>query len=286
MPRFGLISDLHHEHEQLPRLNTEGLDALLVLGDVLTGGGDRNALDVLASMPIACPIVFVPGNHEFEFLPISEAVDQLRARATLYSDIHVLYNSSIVMAGVEFIGTTLWSAMDFSRSPPNTEERIQNTFRDFKVSRPDGSKLTVSEVRQEHHVALAYLKHALGQPKTCPRFVLTHFPPHEGSIVPQFKGNAFQPWFSNSLSPELMVLADGWMHGHTHHNFDYLVRHQGQSTHVRCNASGFTQTITLEDKDEQMKKIWLKNFPQLAHQDPLILEENPKRQFPLVIDVA
>jgi calcineurin-like phosphoesterase family protein len=67
-----------------------------------------------------------------------------------------------------------------------------------------------------------------------PTVVVTHHPPHPGSIAPKFATHPLNPAFVSNLE-DLMGRARLWIHGHTHFALDYTVR----GTRVVCNARGY-----------------------------------------------
>ena len=64
--------------------------------------------------------------------------------------------------------------------------------------------------------------------------VVTHHVPHPASIAPRFTDHPLNPAFVSNLE-DLMGHARLWIHGHTHHAFDYTVR----GTRVLSNPRGY-----------------------------------------------
>ena len=79
------------------------------------------------------PVLYVPGNHEFYGNSISGTLDELRQRCE-GTRIRVLDNDEMVLDGVRFLGSTLWT--DF-RLQGEGEQRVaamqegQRFMRDF-----------------------------------------------------------------------------------------------------------------------------------------------------------
>jgi hypothetical protein len=103
LPRLHVISDVHLEKG--PYEFPVGLEY-----DILVAAGDIGPLDVaipwLAS--VGKPVVYVLGNHEFYYQEFSDVVRQARhlARDT---QVHVLARDAVIIQGVRFLGTTLWT---------------------------------------------------------------------------------------------------------------------------------------------------------------------------------
>ena len=85
-----------------------------------------------------------------------------------------------------------------------------------------------------HHAHRRWLQDRLLQPFAGATVVITHHPPHPGSIAPKFATHPLNPAFVSNLE-DLMGRARLWIHGHTHSAFDYIVR----GTRVVCNARGY-----------------------------------------------
>lgn len=79
--KIAIVSDLHWESEQISPLDTTDFDVLVVAGDALGGHDQRDPIEVLGQWVSDKPIVFVPGNHEFECRDIRSAVARLKSSA-------------------------------------------------------------------------------------------------------------------------------------------------------------------------------------------------------------
>ena len=62
------------------------------------------------------PVVYVPGNHEYDNLDFDETHDRLRELCHAL-DIHWLERETRVMQGVRLVGTTLWTDFDALAQP-------------------------------------------------------------------------------------------------------------------------------------------------------------------------
>jgi hypothetical protein len=66
--------------------------------------------------------------------------------------------------------------------------------------------------------------------------VMTHHCISPLSIHPQYAGNPLNAAFPSDLTKEVTENGpDLWLHGHTHHSFDYMLG----STRVVCNPYGY-----------------------------------------------
>lgn len=286
--KIAIVSDLHWESEQIEPLKTTIFDVLVVAGDALGGHDPRDPIDVLGQWAPDKPIIFVPGNHEFECRDIRSAVARLKSSAVCHSsNIHVLYNDVLVIDGVRFLGSTLWTdfCLKGKQYAYELSKTIEQNMPDFKYKRPDGLRLKVKEVEQEHSLALKFLQHHLNEEHDGPTVVVSHFAPHEKSVHPKYANSPLNPWFANNLPEELIAQAQLWIHGHTHTSFDYQIDHKNNHCRVVCNPSGFHQTFTLKGQNEFVQQQLLSLFPVLALQDCFTQAENPQFQPPLIVEV-
>lgn len=105
LPCILLHSDLHLESGpfSLPSPPAESAVAVFA-GDVCSGDAGPGTLRSLTALPA----VYVAGNHEFWGGDYFERLDAIKAAAKTQG-IHFLENQSVVIAGVRFLGATLWT---------------------------------------------------------------------------------------------------------------------------------------------------------------------------------
>lgn len=286
--KIAIVSDLHWESEAIQPLRSSDFDVLVVAGDALAGHDKRDAVEVLAQWVNGKPTVFVPGNHEFECRDIRAAVARLKSSSVCnHNNIHVLYNDVLVVGGVRFLGSTLWTdfCLKGQQYAYELSKTIEQNMPDFKYKRPDGLRLKIKEVEQEHAHAVAFLQHHLKAIHNGPTVVVSHFAPHEKSVHPKYAKSPLNPWFANNLSESLIAQANVWIHGHTHTSFDYPITHDGKTCRVVCNPSGFHNKFSLEGQPEFAQKQLLSLFPQLASQAVVEIPENPDFCSPKIIEI-
>jgi predicted phosphodiesterase len=240
-----LLSDLHLEANPgyVPQ-PAPGADVLVLAGDV--GSYQRRAhggrmpepdwglrrfspLPQHAAWPV--PVLFVPGNHEYDALDFDAARHQLRHTCErlglvwLDQEVHTLQ-------GVRFVGTTLWSdyeALVSANTPVAQQERQrQKAYKaaNFYLSKMatwrHGRLFDAEAMRLEALACQAWLDGALQQPHSGPTVVVTHFAPSLRSADPRYGLTPGTAGFCNSLDPWL-ARADLWLHGHLHCAHDYRV---------------------------------------------------------------
>lgn len=117
-----LLSDLHLEvHPHFVPQPAPGADLLVLAGDIGSyqegselsdsdfGLARFSPLPQYAGWPT--PVVFVPGNHEYDAQDFDAAHARLRSTCERLG-IHWLERESLTLGGVRLIGTTLWSDFD------------------------------------------------------------------------------------------------------------------------------------------------------------------------------
>ena len=157
------------------------------------------------------------------------------------SDVTVLDDRAVVVDGVRFLGSTLWSdfLLDGAGARPAAMEASQRFARDFSVIRSDDGRPFTPEAS-----AACFARHAawlalrLDEPHDGPTVVVTHHAPSRGSVHPRFAGSPVNPCFVSDL--EHLMGGDRvalWIHGHTHDSFDYEVA----GTRVVSNPRGYAK---------------------------------------------
>ena len=234
--KLHVVSDLH--------LSVAGFDLPETAADVIVLAGD------IARPPEACawakrlgkPVIYVAGNHEFYGGSIDGTIAALRAHSANMA-IHLLEADELIVDGVRFLGTTLWS--DFSivdkAERAQAEELAVAMIRDFSRIRADSSaerSFSPTDSTELFHRSAAWLRRKLDEPFDGPSVVITHHAPSRRSIHPRFAGSPLNACFVSDA--ERLMGGDRvalWIHGHTHDSFDYSV----EGTRVLCNPRGYAK---------------------------------------------
>jgi predicted phosphodiesterase len=233
--RLHLLSDLHLERAPFTVPEVDA-DVVVLAGDIATGTagvdwarswlGDRAAL-------------YVAGNHEFYGESFTELPDELRARAQ-GSSVHVLENDELVLAGVRFLGCSLWTDFEFA-GPERREhsmsicERMVNDYQHIRAS-ATGGPLRAQDTLARHVESRAWLQARLREPHDGPTVVITHHSP----IVRQRPNHPVLAAVAGAFASDLHELmsadaVDLWIFGHIHRNVDVRVN----GTRVVSNQRGY-----------------------------------------------
>ena len=226
--KIQLASDLHLEFLQRnwpgERLIAPmpGADVLVLAGDIANGA---HAFKLFADWPTPkpIPIIFVAGNHEFYNHAMDPMFQKMREGAAM-NNIHLLENESLMINGVRFLGTTLWT--DYRLRLNRTQRQLmvyaEQRLNDHYLIRYGNGRFSAQDALALHEIARNWLKTELAKPFAGKTVVVTHHAPHPLSVHPRFIGNLLNAAFVSDMS-ELMPGVDLWLHGHTHDGFDYQI---------------------------------------------------------------
>ena len=237
--KIQLLSDLHLEHSHLhPPFEVPPTEADLVVlaGDIDNG---TRAIDWAEATFPRQTVLYVPGNHEYYETEMHAAAAALKQRARRSMHVRLLDNDELIVDGVRFLGTTLWT--DFALLGRQNMEQIfaesAKYVLDFRKIRMGDDFLTPRQTVDLHRNAIAFLEERLEQPFAGKTVVISHHAPHPQSVHPRWSGNLVNPAFVSDLS-RLMGKSALWFHGHTHDSFDFTVH----GTRVLANPMGYRTT--------------------------------------------
>jgi len=239
--KLQLLSDLHLETESFDPEPAPGAELLVLAGDIdATWAG----LARFARWPV--PVLFVPGNHEFdgrEFTTVEPALRMLCDRLGL----RMLLRESVVLTGadgrrVRFVGTPRWSDFDlFGADQRERAMRAAAYFMRLMAATFEGLPFDADGVRAEGLRCRAWLERELSVPpagRWDATVAITHFAPSLRSADPRYGAQAGTASFCNP-DDDLIPRADLWLHGHLHCRHDYRVDRAGRlPTRVVCQARG------------------------------------------------
>ncbi len=227
--KIQLASDLHLEFLQRDWPGERiiapvpGADVLVLAGDISNGADACRLFADWPSHPARVPIIYVCGNHELYHHAMDPMLAKIREGADL-NNIHFLENDSVVIGGVRFLGTTLWT--DYLLNPLQSQvesmEQAQKGLNDHQLIRQAHRRFSAQDALDKHKVARAWLTDELSKPFAGKTVVVTHHGPHPLSVHPRYANNPINAAFVSDLS-DLMPGVDLWLHGHVHDGFDYQV---------------------------------------------------------------
>jgi hypothetical protein len=269
--KIQLLSDLHlegHPH-YFPRPAPDA-QMLVLAGDIgsyqtgsLLAGDDFGLERFSPKRGWPVPVLYVPGNHEYDNLDFDEAHERLRATCERLG-ITWLEREVLSFAGVRFIGTTLWADFDalvtdrerarqdgeLVRRKRDKAFRAANYYLEKTGTTRGGEPMLAPGWREQALVCRHWLRRALSEPFEGTTVVVTHFAPSLRSADPRYGLTPGTAGFCNALD-ELLPLAQLWLHGHLHCQQDYVaagcrVVANTLGYAVRGEQQGFREQLVLE----------------------------------------
>ena len=223
--RIQIASDLHLEHVQWRFPEYRAIEPCVA--DVLVLAGDINqgtrALDQFDDWPYPNVSILAPGCCE--------------------------------IAGVRFIGCTLWTDYElFGKEHRDLAMAIcgESIPDHTAIKVVEESPFTPAAALTLHLAQRQWLKSRLAEPFNGKTVVVTHHAPSALSLHPRFAKDITSAGFMSNLS-ELLGKAELHIHGHTHHSFDYMVN----GTRVIANPKGYSKGVK-----------WASIPADLAHENP------------------
>ena len=270
--KIAIASDLHLEFGDLDIVNTDNAEVLILSGDICVAADldmrDRRQTEMgfaryrserfheffercAANFP---HVIYVMGNHEYYHSDFATALDDMRKKLAYLSNLYILEREIKVIDDVTFIGGTLWTDMNnmdsltlyHMRTMMNDFRVIQNSavpvhFRtqegDFKTR---VGKFSPEDAVAEHVKMKQYIEVVTAMLGKNPNkyVVVGHHSPSRKSTHEMYADDTIMNGgYSSDLDefimdhPEIRL----WTHGHTHHEFDYMIG----ETRVVCNPRGY-----------------------------------------------
>jgi predicted phosphodiesterase len=235
MPSLQILSDLHIEFQASQPVRTDA-DVVVLAGDIHSGG--RTIEWVKQAFPDG-PVVLVLGNHDYwdNGTGIDGALDRARAE-TVGANVYLLENDAVTLAGIRFLGCTLWTDYRLSGNQPLAMVDAQMVINDFKrIKGPGDEELIPADIEHRHQQSRAWLQRELEADHEGPTVVVTHHAPSLLSIPERFRArqNSHRMAAYASSMEHLCGTADLWIHGHIHESVDYDMA----GTRIVSNPRGY-----------------------------------------------
>ncbi|MBX9833372.1 MAG: metallophosphoesterase [Burkholderiaceae bacterium] len=253
-----LLSDLHLEaHPHFVPEPAPLADVLVLAGDIGSyqdgsqlgdedfGLARFSPLPQFAGWPT--PVLFVPGNHEYDAQDFDVAHERLRATCDRLG-IAWLERETLQVQGVRFVGTTLWTDFDALADHEGTTDlgrRLKMRDKAFRAAnyylrKTDGTRndqpFLAEPMREQGLVCQQWLANALATPFDGNTVVVTHFAPSLRSADPRYGLVPGTAGFCNALDA-MLPHAKLWLHGHLHAPSDYTVQgHHDNGTPWACRV--------------------------------------------------
>ena len=253
--RIQLMSDLHLEAQPDWRATpAPSADLLVLAGDIGSyqsgsklADSDFGLTQFSPQQGWPTPVLFVPGNHEYDGLDFDATHARLRETCERLG-IHWLEREVLHWPGqnLRFIGTTLWSDFDaLAVDAGSLAQQLKARDKAFRAANYYLKKAATTRhvtpflaeaVREQALLCQAWLRAALAQPFDGSTVVVTHFAPSLHSADPRYGLTPGTAGFCNALD-DLLPQAQAWLHGHLHAPSDYAV----QGCRVMANPLGYAR---------------------------------------------
>ncbi len=229
--KLHILNDLHIEFEDFVPPATDA-DVVILAGDI--GVGMEGLRWAEARFPGRL-VIYVPGNHEFYHHDLA-LIDELKVEAP--DHIHVLNDDKVIIDGVRFLGSILWT--DFALFGEADKffamQQARQQMIDFSIIQNGGRRFTPEDAIRLHTASRDWLAAMLAEPFDGRTVVVTHHAPSSQSVHPRYANDLLTPAFASNL--ESLMGGDGvalWIHGHMHESYDY----EAYGTRVVCNPRGY-----------------------------------------------
>ena len=271
--RIQLLSDLHLEsHPHFQPTPAPGADLLVLAGDIgsyQTGSGLKDTdfglqrFSPLHGWPT--PVLFIPGNHEYDALDFDVAHARLQEVCTrlgiswLEREVLTLQrpaNDPLGAGAVRFVGTTLWSDYDalalLGKAKNDLTEQLRLRGKAFRGANfylkkaatvRGGLPWLAEEMREQALLCQQWLLAALTTAPQDPKTItvaVTHFAPSLRSADPRYGLNPTTAGFCNALD-DYLNHTDFRLHGHLHCPSDYVHQGVGRICRVVANPLGYAR---------------------------------------------
>jgi predicted phosphodiesterase len=296
MTSLHFVSDLHAdiERNEMQPLPDTGADLIVVAGDVRAPGTE--SLKQLRSMfeNKTAQIIYVAGNHDFysegnpkklrHYPELKTTFERQLAdmpAVAASEGIILLSDTEAVVAGVRFLGATLWT--DQSARPGwmtmNDALRSAARMNDYRLIKrePGRSKdvLRPIDTVHAHRRSVEFIERALTRDFEGDTVLVTHHPatPHSllnwspdhperfGDLDWCYASNSgLERWFTGTGMPDGYVPPVLALHGHVHVNRDYRIG----GTRVVANPRGYPSMGRRENPDFDPALV-LKIEPRFIH---------------------
>jgi Calcineurin-like phosphoesterase len=254
-----LMSDLHLEvHPHFVPTSAPEANLLVLAGDIGSYQAGSRIID--SDFGLArfspnygwpTPVIFVPGNHEYDTLDFDATHERLqevcqrlgitwleREVISLKALVGTRLRDGTTTPNMRFVGTTLWTDFDALAPTDAQAATLRNPLADQLKARTkafsaanfylkksgttrDGAPFLAEPLREQGLVCQAWLRDTLNEPFDGITIAITHFAPSLRSSDPRYGLTPGTAGFCNALD-DLLPLANLWLHGHLHSPSDYV----------------------------------------------------------------
>jgi len=264
--KIAVTSDVHLEFGDLDIVNDQDADVLILGGDIFIAteltefARDDSGVVVAATQTTRARgqryvdfvtrcserfahVILIMGNHEHYHGDFAQSARIIRGTFGDLHNVHFLDNEWRIINGVLFYGGTLWT--DMNGEDPITMLRIRTMMNDFncvkngiKTDDRYYSTFMPEDAVEDHKAFLKGLDDVLALHPELSTVVVGHHAPSRASTHSRYANEkimngAYSTNLDNWILDRRQIKL--WTHGHTHHDFDYMIG----TTRVVCNPRGY-----------------------------------------------
>lgn len=238
--KIHVLSDLHLEFQPFD-LSAIDADLVVLAGDIhIRERGVTWAIDKIKNIPV----LYVLGNHEYYGSAYPKLINKLKDIAA-NTNVTILERDFLTIDDVTFFGCTLWTNFElFGHAPYAGYEATQkiSDFRKIRIS-PQYSKFRAIDASIIHRKSLTWLQDSLLTNKSQKSVVITHHAPSKKSIPDCYQEDILSAAYASNLDNFIANSpVDLWVHGHTHHQWDYQIG----NTRIICNSRGYPDELNYD----------------------------------------
>lgn len=239
--RIAMFSDIHNETREAGGFNPvlPDADLCIVAGD-LDEPISRSIEMLQDTIGEHMECIYVAGNHDHWNHVYRDNIREAYKMADRCPNVHFLENELVIIDGVRFIGATLWTDYRFKGLEPvfakQLAERDIKDYRFIKTNEQPTRLIRADDLEAEHYRSRRFIQDALKVPFDGHSIVVTHHGPHPASNFHWHDSDMLSAAYVSDLSEIIFKGSPSlWVHGHTHHSFDYQVF----DTRIICNPMGY-----------------------------------------------
>jgi predicted phosphodiesterase len=246
--KIRVLSDLHLRWDNYHgfygfKYQYLGEDVLVLAGDL---GEGLEGLKWIQKADIPCPIVYVPGNHEYygQDIPI---LNKKFKDLTKNTFIHCCPHGVFDFEGIRFIGHPLFTdfCLDGEDKKFLSQAYWKRGLNDSTWMNRKGKNITINDFPSRYKAAVRFIRRSLN-PKDVDKTVLVTHYCAEWSADPIYDGSPLNPGFRTKIPLDILNNVDVWIHGHTHSSFNYIA--PNNKTRIVCNPKGYGSHPTAENQ--------------------------------------
>lgn len=241
MIKLAIYSDVHLEFGEPWEPADMDFDVLVLAGDIHVGTKGfrlfRGWMDRW--------MLYVAGNHEFYGQNLPATIRELHGLGAEGERVgsFFLEKSSVILDGVRFLGTTLWTDFELFGADRQAEamaaaEKVMTDYRKIVAIKDGPTKVMLApqDTLRFHERAREWLTRELAKPFDGKTVVVTHHAPSLQSIAPRFRTDLATAAYASNLESLIEDHQPAlWIHGHTHVACDYRIG----ATRVVANPKGY-----------------------------------------------